>query len=82
MTTPKEYVKSDFKNGGLFLVMISWFVKTKQSKRKQNPPNILKQYWIHGTELFNTNILDQARQCLLCTPWGKTCLSFISKGTS
>lgn len=79
-----EDVKSDLKNGGLFLVMISWFVKTKQSKKtpKQNPQSILKQYWIHCTELLNTSILDQARQCPLLTPWGKAGLSLISKGTS
>ena len=29
MTTPMKDVKSDFKNGGLFLVMISCSVKTK-----------------------------------------------------
>lgn len=32
MTTPMEDVKSDFKNGGLFLVMTSCSVKTKQNK--------------------------------------------------
>ena len=29
MTTPMKDVRSDFKNGDLFLVMISYFVKTK-----------------------------------------------------
>lgn len=82
MTTPVEDVKSDFKNGDLFLVMISCFVKTEQNKIKQNPEAILKQNWIHCTELLNPSILDPARQCLLCTPWGKAGLSLIPKGTS
>lgn len=37
VTTPMKEVKSDFKNGGLFLVMISCSAKTEQNKTKPNP---------------------------------------------